>query len=876
MAALGACIVGIGSYAYAAAIRPGDLQFAGADADAIETYLKTCWPGESAAIARVGTAEATAAILRERMAGLAAAGPYDLFVLYFSGHGVVGPDQTGLLVQPEAGADRHQVVSPADLDQLLGAITARRTVCIFDCCFAEAVVRPMAFFRGLGTDEARLFIASSRADQRTWEDEAAGHGIFSAFLLDVLNTGDVAGLAGVRDQLDVDSELFPLLCDQVPLFVLERKNQKQEPVKGGVSVNRVSLPVARAARKLRNRTALQTALHRVRQLLIGGAIAAVVFLAFAYELAYYPEQDQAGHVVLYHGTRWLAPVLKVLPSVRVDTGISANDLSSDDAKRQGVQAGDHWGIWSHKSGDSYRAWYDLIRPSLSSEAAGRYDVWLGARFPKPSDTLPADPQPAEVEAAGRSLLDGAATPAEVQAVLRPIPGADWPETFEANNKDFRVLDLTPDALESFANALKSAAVVDPAATFPAFVGYLKACQSWVFNNSDDQRGRGQGDRVRGFAAETLAIIAQARVDRGLPALDDPMRARLRTLAAQGFGGVVEPALARVSPSAGADPAGVEAALAAFHGDMTDQRQLVALGILRESLDGSDKARSVVAQVDQAFRRQGPSQATDLNRFLMVAGRRKSLPAGVVQDLVAQARAAGKRRELEFEDVDLARVLAAGMSQVPVQDRPVVYHLVEALLAQMPTVSMNAQTAAMLADQGLDTPTIVKAVETQATTAGPYKPADPSTIPGALTGTSILSSRGVWVDALAAIAKRRQLPPTDVDVLVGRSADPALQDRIVEGLAAQQGFQVPEGSSPELPKLLRRYPRDAAHRQLIAEVAAQRLASLPRAKFDAAMAQVRQLRAVEVEPEVRLALGELMVDATMMRGRMRTPGLDLVD
>jgi hypothetical protein len=72
-----------------------------------------------------------------------------------------------------------------------------------------------------------------------------------------------------------------------------------------------------------------------------------------------------------------------------------------------------------------------------------------------------------------------------------------------------------------------------------------------------------------------------------------------------------------------------------------------------------------------------------------------------------------------------------------------------------------------------------------------------------------------------------------------------------------------------------YPRDAARRPLIAEVAAQRFAHLPRAQFDAEMAMVRQMRAAEVEPEVR-ALGHLLADATMMRWRTRTPSLDLVD
>ena len=87
-------------------------------------------------------------------------------------------------------------------------------------------MRRMGFFSQLGDSNAQPFIVSSREQQLNCEDEHVGHGVFTAYLLDLLNNGSPAGIRRARDRLDVDSELFPILCEQVPLFVLEHKQQR--------------------------------------------------------------------------------------------------------------------------------------------------------------------------------------------------------------------------------------------------------------------------------------------------------------------------------------------------------------------------------------------------------------------------------------------------------------------------------------------------------------------------------------------------------------------------------------------------------------------------------------------------------------------------
>ena len=239
-------------------------------------------------------------------------------------------------------------------DQLLASVSAKRTVLVLDCCHAEGITRRMTFFSRLGESDARLFVTSSREQQLTWEDERVGHGIFTAHLLDLLRTGSSVKLRGVRDQLDVDGELFPVLCDQVPLYVLEHKRERQEPVKGGVSIRAVTLPVARAARRITERTAFGTALRRLRQIGVSAFTVCMAFLVLAYSLSYYAEADRNGDIRLHHGTRWLAPALRLLPTLRADTGIASTSLSDNPASRYAVQTGEAWGFWTQMSRQGYR------------------------------------------------------------------------------------------------------------------------------------------------------------------------------------------------------------------------------------------------------------------------------------------------------------------------------------------------------------------------------------------------------------------------------------------------------------------------------------------------------------------------------------------
>jgi hypothetical protein len=618
---LGAIVVGIGAYHYDRVQFPL-LRYASSDADEVVQYLKTCWPKpDEARLIRVPQENATVEAVTEAFVTLGQNGPYDLQLIFLSGHGWVESRSAGFVIQPPTGSSTLSLLDHACLDRLLASVPARRTILILDCCYAEGITRRMSFFGGLGESDARLFIASSREQQRTWEDEQVGHGIFTAHLLDLLKTGSSAKLNGVRDQLDVDGELFPVLCDQVPLYVLEHKQQRQEPVKGGVSIRAVTLPVARAARRIKERTAFGTAVRRLRQIVVGAAMVAMAFLFFAYTLAYYAEADRNGDIRLHHGTKWLAPVIRFFPTLRADTGISSTDLSDDPASRYAVQAGETSGFWTHMSRQGYRTWYDSIRPSLDDRAVAKYDVLLAAGAKRPVYRLNDESRPSEIRFAAWALLDGA-DPNQIDTLLSHALGADRTSPlvskFSPNDLDFNILDLPQSELASFADALRLVATVDPDRTFVAYLGFLKANQIWIAHSSPEQHGEEAKRRAADDVADVLAVITKARIDRGQPGLDPKMTFLLNALSKAGYAPLIQIALSRVAATSQDKKSAAAKALSAFHGNSAEPAEAAAIREPKDSLDSSGLSQAIVKETYKRFVAVGGPEQSDLTGFLIAA------------------------------------------------------------------------------------------------------------------------------------------------------------------------------------------------------------------------------------------------------------------
>src|SRR5690554_4978740 len=152
-------------------------------------------------------------------------------VIFFAGHGGQESDKTG--TEPDGIAkyllpydcDRNDLFSSAlsnsEFDRLMKTIKARRLIFFMDACYAGGVTRAGARDVGVVEDigtklsqgEGRLVIASAKPNQRSWEDERIGHGIFTYHLLEALE-----GKADLDDDGYVSIwEVFRYLEKNVPV-----------------------------------------------------------------------------------------------------------------------------------------------------------------------------------------------------------------------------------------------------------------------------------------------------------------------------------------------------------------------------------------------------------------------------------------------------------------------------------------------------------------------------------------------------------------------------------------------------------------------------------------------------------------------------------
>ena len=137
MRSLGAIVIGIGSYRYDQRQFPL-LRYASKDADEVIRYLVTCWPNTAETkLIRIADEYATAEAVAGAFDALGKEGPYDLQLVFLSGHGLVDSPTAGFVLQPPPSSSQLCLLDPARLDRLLASVPAKRTILILDCCYAE-------------------------------------------------------------------------------------------------------------------------------------------------------------------------------------------------------------------------------------------------------------------------------------------------------------------------------------------------------------------------------------------------------------------------------------------------------------------------------------------------------------------------------------------------------------------------------------------------------------------------------------------------------------------------------------------------------------------------------------------------------------------
>ena len=244
--------------------RFGNLQFCGADAQALRDVLvrQGGFPADQVLLLndqqKPDRRPLRGYVEQSLKALLAQAGPQDLVLVSFSGHGIqVG--ETAYLCPTEADLDKPEatMVSVASLyEKLSKECRAAQKIVFVDACRkpvesgqkAPALELTKGFSERLQqVPEGLLILSSCKSGQFSYEEKELGHAVFSHFLLDGLNgKADARGpdLHGNGDgRIDVD-ELFNYASTQTGKYVMNKRVQAQTPELYGVRRGPIDLLAA--------------------------------------------------------------------------------------------------------------------------------------------------------------------------------------------------------------------------------------------------------------------------------------------------------------------------------------------------------------------------------------------------------------------------------------------------------------------------------------------------------------------------------------------------------------------------------------------------------------------------------------------------------
>ena len=329
---VGAALFGVSRYA-AQALNdgPNRLQYAADDVRSFASYSRAAWTNADSLTLRLATDDgASSASWTEAIDTLHEA-RLDLFIGYLAGHGIKRASDHFHFCLHDADIEdgSHQgIISGADIDYAFARVGARTSILFLDCCHAEGIVAGSSYFRSLNGDRARLFLVSARSDQRAWEDDSFGHGLFSNAVTQGLADGST--ITGPDGFVDVEV-LFARVSKNVAERAFSRKGgARQEPIRGGVTAAPVRLPTASVTAledQISTYGALILSFRRLlqRALLIAVAAAVVTDLSFQHLAV-----DADGDIVARSGIRLLDPIRRTLPGGIVDTGFDADDIAPRD------------------------------------------------------------------------------------------------------------------------------------------------------------------------------------------------------------------------------------------------------------------------------------------------------------------------------------------------------------------------------------------------------------------------------------------------------------------------------------------------------------------------------------------------------------------
>ena len=167
--------------------------------------------------------------------------------IFFAGHGSVEEDRFGIekdnlakyLLPYDTNFDNlfASALSSSDFNKLLRSIKSRRLIVFMDSCYSGGVTEKKARDVKIGGDpyekmaegEGRLVIAASQPDQRSFEDENLGHGVFTHHLIEALS----GAADSDNDGYITAMEVYNYLSRTVPKTARQLAGGVQEPILRG-------------------------------------------------------------------------------------------------------------------------------------------------------------------------------------------------------------------------------------------------------------------------------------------------------------------------------------------------------------------------------------------------------------------------------------------------------------------------------------------------------------------------------------------------------------------------------------------------------------------------------------------------------------------
>jgi Caspase domain len=859
-------VVGVEDYAHAGYRESHNrLRYAVTDAGAFNAYARAALGSASDALHHLLTDRAATAAAIERAATeLARLGPFDLLLVYLSGHGDRDESGRGWFCSADAEPGSPSV-DAGRLDRLLRPIEAATVMVFIDCCYAEAVVSGSALFGAPGPARARLVLCSARADQRAWEDDELKQSVFSHLLLYSLSTA--SPVSGPSGRVDVDTALFPYLRDQVPLLVFAKKQgMVQEPVKGGFLSAPVELPTVTAHAFGRELTLMQTVrarLHRIIAVSVSVVLAGLVVLDLT---VYHLALDAMGRLEVRPGPNALFATLPFHLSAPIDTGITTDDLAFGDRRAiERLAKGSDWGIWPHLDSDGVRDWLSRIEPMLARSEAVRVSILATGRFPKAR----ASSDRAEGELFDSQLVR---PPIELFFFLCEVGTQDASEkasrlyklpydlNIDVNDNpktrlDFEVLNPKPDL---FAQDLAWSAATAPRNRGDLFNRVEKMVMLTGYRSVHASPEDGASD----FMAFARAIRAISRREEEHQAdFEAATTERFRTMARDwcrapallAFGLLGDATAQRTAEAVFLEA--VNTYDPASQADLLTRPQGIALQALATLAARRSLAPETVLAVFRfiAQDKRGLGGVPDLVEWLATIAARQQLPEEVVNYLVSQLEHSSEPEG--FGPLQAFRILCRSSQFL----KPELLARLSAWVASHGDSSRRQDAwAEGLGYLAAATPLPEKEVRRLADRIAPdvYFSSAASTARGALIIRSTDVQAGV---ALGRVAQHQAIDNDLVDLLTRFAlARPGInhRDEVLKGLAVIDRCSGPDIAACLHARLLETRS-DSARRMLAIDIGVQRILLEPESQRAKILDGLRERWLLETEPETRIALARLI-------------------